>query len=128
VVQLTDQRPVKLDQVHRRSKRIAQTRNLCSEVVDCQPHPKCPQGRDGTIGGFGGIDQPLLGDLQDQPLRRKAGRAQNPRHLPDRFGIADLDRRDVDVQVQPGGGGELGVPGHHLAARVLDSILTPMFG
>src|SRR5258706_14353337 len=96
---IVDEAAVDLDLVERKALQIAQRGIAGAEIVECDPHPDAAKLVQDRERGFVVADQHGLGDLQLQPVRRKAGGRQRGNDLQRERAALELNRRDVDREL-----------------------------
>ena len=118
--QFADERAVDLDLVERETAQIAQRRIAGSEIVHRDPDAEAAKLVQNRQRRLAVLQQHRLGDLQFEPVRRKAGGLQRCLHRRYQVGILELHRRKIDGDadvLRPSRRIHAGLPQHPLADR-----------
>ena len=112
--QIGDERLVDLDLVERECGQAAERRIAGAEIVERQRNSDAPEPFDEGMVFQRAFQQHGFGDLDLQPLRRQPGILQRRLDHVEQFGLLELDRRQVDGDL------DVGRPRHRVVAGAPD--------
>ena len=98
--QVAHERAVDLDLVERQPRQIGERRIAGAEIVDREADAERLERVHLVRGAVDVVEHDALGQLEHQPLGRRAGRAQLSATCVDEVGLSELAGADVDRQVQ----------------------------
>ena len=96
VLDRVDEGPVDLQLVEREFAQIGEAGIAGSEVVERDPHAERSQPMQHGYDRLGIVDKKALGDLQFEPVRRKAGTGERVFHIRHDRAVPELVGRDID--------------------------------
>ena len=92
---------IDLDLVEGDAAQIDQARIAGAEIVERQADAMGAQVHHRGLGGIGILDHDAFGQFQLEPLGVEAGLVEDADHARDEVLVAELDRRDVDRELDP---------------------------